>query len=274
MGPFFPDAPRTWVPVLAVRIQSAKRKTMFRTSIPLRLSWALTVHKCQGITSEEGTVFNMEVSKKRNPIRTAGLAFVGFTRTRGFDKFAVQALPPLRDFYEMRKTADFKNRVEFEAVARCNHERFLLETTGMSLEDEYQAHAEREKNKRLDGDAAMSDDELEILRQQLLKSGVADPDPAIVKHLQQEGIVLRGATLAEVASSFRGSRKKFSTNASVATPVTRQAAKQVAGGNNRLKWSLQMHNGIMVQPFCLRPDLQLTWRHKLWKHAQMIFLWL
>jgi hypothetical protein len=43
----FDGCPRTWVPVPVAKTQSNTRKYQWRAALPLRLCWALTVHKCQ-----------------------------------------------------------------------------------------------------------------------------------------------------------------------------------------------------------------------------------
>jgi hypothetical protein len=81
-GPaLFNNLPGTWVPVPCTETQHQVRKNFVRAAIPLRLCWALTVHKAQGLNLPGGAIAELNTSKPfRNPVASVGLAFVGWTR--------------------------------------------------------------------------------------------------------------------------------------------------------------------------------------------------
>ena len=60
--PCFEDLPCTWVPVPCAEVRHQRMKSLTRVGIPLRLSWALTFHKSQGIIAKEGCVVSFAVS--------------------------------------------------------------------------------------------------------------------------------------------------------------------------------------------------------------------
>jgi hypothetical protein len=149
--PFFEGCPTTWVPIPQVCITHKERKGLIRTATPLRLSWAMTVHKAQGLTAKEGCVVDLRARSKRNPIALPGLAFVAWTRTESFDRLAFRDLPPLLDFFECRQHKDFKQREKFELQATKKHEAYAL-SQGVTQEQEIQqryAYTERKKGSPL-----------------------------------------------------------------------------------------------------------------------------
>lgn len=125
---FFPNLPSTWVPVPAVKVQNEKNKALSRVAIPLKLCWALTVHKSQGLTCGEGVVVDLSVTKgSRNPIATPGVAFVAWTRATSWPRVAFRELPKLSSFLDIRKRPDFLRRAEFEKWADEQHDATMKE---------------------------------------------------------------------------------------------------------------------------------------------------
>ena len=115
------------------------RKSLVRVGVPLKLSWALTVHKSQGLTCKEGVVVDMTVVKAgRNPIATPGIAFVAWTRAVTWSHVAFRSLPPLEQFMAIRNRPEFKRRQEFEEWADGKHDELMLKR-GITPEKELQS---------------------------------------------------------------------------------------------------------------------------------------
>ena len=76
----FPNLPRTWVPIPATEVRHKSLKSLTRVGIPLRLAWALTFHKSQGITAPEGCIVSFEGVRGAHTVSKLGLAFVAWTR--------------------------------------------------------------------------------------------------------------------------------------------------------------------------------------------------
>ena len=104
----FANLPRTWVPVPCAEIRHQKIKSLARVGVPLRLAWALTFHKSQGITAEEGCVVSFDGARALQTVSKLGLAFVTWTRATRWEKMAFHKLPPLADFVAARLTWEFR----------------------------------------------------------------------------------------------------------------------------------------------------------------------
>ncbi len=138
--PFFANCPATWVPIPQVSNTDKDRRSFSRTGVPLRLSWAMTIHKSQGLTVSEGCIVDLRVCSKRNPLSVPGLAFVAWTRTESFDRLAFRRLPSLLQFFECRQQKDFKQRETFELEASKRHSAYLLKQHGITPEQEVEEH--------------------------------------------------------------------------------------------------------------------------------------
>ena len=139
-GPaLFENLPRTWVPVPCVEILHQTIRALVRVGLPLRLAWALTIHKSQGITAEEGTLISFEGTRALHTVSKLGLAFVGWTRATKWAKVAFHKLPPLEDFIGIRVSREFEARAAFELKADIMFTAFL-QKRGSSQEQLLDAH--------------------------------------------------------------------------------------------------------------------------------------
>ena len=119
-GPsLFCDLPRTWVPIPPSQVANKENKQYCRCGLSLVCSWAMTIHKAQGLSAPEGCIVSMEtLNPNSNPVAsTPGLAFVGWTRVTKWSRMAFCELPPLGDYLSVRLHDGFKLREQFEARA-------------------------------------------------------------------------------------------------------------------------------------------------------------
>ena len=88
----FPNHPANWIPIPIVT-EHCEKKCCSITTIPLRVSIALSIHKSQGMTIGPGENFERAVvylpDKSRNQRSSAGLELVGISRVTSPEYLAI-----------------------------------------------------------------------------------------------------------------------------------------------------------------------------------------
>ena len=114
--PFFLDQRRV-VPI-PVEATQARGRNFLMSGLPLRLCYAVTIHKAQGMTIPEGVVINW---KSKMPLASlVGLLFVAMTRAQTVEKVAVVNLPEYVNFLVPRDSKHFKFRKMVEELQWLN----------------------------------------------------------------------------------------------------------------------------------------------------------
>ena len=207
-GPaLMPGLPATWVPVPCIQQQSKRKRSLVRVGVPLKLAWALTIHKAQGITEPNGVIVSFQGSRMIRAVSRMGLAFVAWTRTTSWERMAFLSLPPLEDFLAVRFSKEFRARESFEAWADGRHDS-LLAARGLDEGQHIQQHQQhlrgflRQKHQR-----EATERELRDLEQMLRARGVASVSESVLR--AGAGKQGRGgrAGLWSIVASFRAEKQ-------------------------------------------------------------------
>ena len=198
---------KTWVPVPCAEIRHKSAQSIVRATIPLRLAWALTIHKSQGITAHEGTIVSFDGCKGRTPVSKLGLAFVAWTRSTTWSRMAFHKLPPFADFLAARLSREFSARADFEQKADALFA-MLLERRGLSLDKlmaQHESHLQTTicaKEGRHPTEAELAD-----LRAMLSAAGVAPVSDSASRHCQHQS-GLNSAGLWSIVAAFHAEKPK------------------------------------------------------------------
>ena len=230
----FDDLPKTWVPIPCAEAQHKTLQWVTRASLPLRLAWALTIHKSQGITTHEGSIVSFDGCSGRAPVAKLGLAFVAWTRATKWGRMAFHKLPPFADFLAARLTREFSARAEFEQQADAMFLK-LLERRGTSHEAllaEHERHLQAQTLAQEGRDPTGA--EIADLRAMLSAVGVAPVSDSVTRYCEQQSGRKAGGLWSFVASfraekksaPAKGGRRRAGTKAADAVPADEDAAAQ------------------------------------------------
>ena len=168
--PFWQDHP-TWVPVPPVPVRHKRFKAMERLQLPIVLAWGVTIHKSQGLTFRQGAVVDFRHSPGYAPLAQPGLAFVGMSRTPGFEDQGFNFMP---DFWSFRKVLQhplFKARSSLEEKLDEAHDSTMCRLLGreLTVEEDIQQHCQWSRQNK---GRELTPEEVEDVRGMLSRRGV------------------------------------------------------------------------------------------------------
>ena len=207
--PIFPGEGRErWVPIPPVEVRCKGAKNYVRQQVPLRLAWALSISKSQGLMIPEGVVVDLESKCGRKPASDPGLAFVAWTRAQSLEQWACWKLPDFASFLAARDARGFKARAAFEARSDEMHED-TLRRVGLSPQDEVEAHIRHLERQRAAVGAVATQTEVADLREMLAVRGVRELPADVVALAAQLRPTAEAAPAkqADVFKAFRGGKR-------------------------------------------------------------------
>jgi ATP-dependent DNA helicase PIF1 len=116
-GPPFIENHPTWVPIPPVTFEWSDTRRHSRRQLPLRLSYAMTIHKSQGQTLNKAVI---DIGAKE---RTAGLTFIALSRLRQLNHAIIQPMT-----YE-RLNSISKSKQTISRIKEEDHLKKLFEKT-------------------------------------------------------------------------------------------------------------------------------------------------
>ena len=229
-GAIWPHLPRTWLPIPCAEVRHKKLKSVTRAGLPLRLAWALTIHKSQGITAREGCIVSFD-GCRASSVAKLGLAFVAWTRAERWSRQGFYKLPPLGDFLSARLCREFEARRVFEHKADALFAS-LLSRRGTSLDALLAAHEQHlaaatfAKEGRRPSDAEAAD-----LRAMLGAVGVAPISDSVTTHCAQQSGRKAAGPWSFVAA-FRAEKKRAPKKGARHEPETNSDTQHLATQND------------------------------------------
>jgi ATP-dependent exoDNAse (exonuclease V) alpha subunit len=107
-GPSFDDTKPSCVPICPITVSSQSENGFHeRQQLPLRLAWALTIHKSQGLTLSKAWI---DIGKSE---RSAGVSYVAISRVKTLSSCVIEPMSYER-FTSLKSSANLQFRLEEE----------------------------------------------------------------------------------------------------------------------------------------------------------------
>lgn len=121
-GPSLSDSWSSCVPVCPGTVSSQESNTFYeRQQLPLKLAWALTIHKSQGLTLPKAWI---DIGKSE---RTAGVSYVAISRVKTLSSLVIEPMTFQR-LSSLKSSANLQFRLDEEArldhMAQLTYRRF------------------------------------------------------------------------------------------------------------------------------------------------------